>query len=100
MVTSPQPAGASEPPGPRLFSTVTKVGGAIAAFTGGVVGLVAFFNLDSLVVFYSLDVAILLVIAYYALNANRRWIRILAWTSFSFLLIIGLAVFILANFVL
>ncbi len=76
-ISSPEPPNQipAEPSSDRVFRSITRVGAVVAAFTGGVVGLVAFFNLGSEVVLPSLYLAALLILSYLALANKRAWIR-------------------------
>jgi hypothetical protein len=89
---APPPPLPSDKPGQRIVGSFTKMGAAIAAFAGGVTGLVSFFNLGALVVIPSLYIGMLLVCGYVGLTAKHRWVRVVNWVLFSLLMIIGLVI--------
>lgn len=99
MAAAPQPPVAPEESGKKVLSSATKVGAAIAAFTGGVVGLVTFSNLGFFVVAPSLYAAALLCLGYFALTTKRRWVKITDWIIFSLLVIVGAVIYVAFRYI-
>ena len=82
-----------DPNAERLLSTVVKVGAAVAAFTGGIVGLSSFFNLGFEIVTPSLFAALLLILGYFVLTTKKRWSRVLSIVLLAIFGVVGSATY-------
>ena len=72
-----------------MVTSVTKIGGVIAAVTGAIIGVVEFFKQDFELVAWCLGLAFTFLLVFLSLKAKRPWLRITLWIITGLWVVLG-----------